>query len=87
MQVFNKMLNVKKPNETMHNGEDTLVVLATYNSPMEAEVEKSKLESEGIWCDIRNEYMATFYPTGALPAQLVVRSSDLERAKRSLRLK
>ena len=61
--------------------EETLVVVATCNSVMEAEMEKSKLESAGIWSMIRNEYMSTIYPTGAMPAELVVRSDDFERAQ------
>lgn len=64
--------------------EDTLVVLATYNSVMEAEIGKSKLESAGIWSTIRNEYMSALYPTGAMPAELVVRSDDFEKAQRLL---
>ena len=65
---------------------DTPVVVATYNSVMEAEIDKSKLESTGIWCDIRNEYMAALYPTGAMPAELIVRSSDVEKARQALQL-
>lgn len=64
--------------------EETLVVLATYNSVTEAEIDKSKLESAGIWSTIRNEYMSTFYPIGALSAELVVRGSDLSKARRLL---
>ena len=69
----------------MGNESNTMVVLATYNSEMEAEIGKTKLQSAGIWCDIRNAYMAALYPTGAMPAQLVVRSADLERAQQVLR--
>ena len=64
--------------------EETLVVVATYNSEMEAEMSKSKLESAGIWSTVRNEYMSTFYPTGAMPAELVVRSDDLKTAQQLL---
>ena len=64
--------------------EETLVVVATYNSEMEAEIDKSKLESAGVWSTIRNEYMSTFYPTGAMPAELIVRSDELEKAQRLL---
>ncbi len=64
--------------------EETLVVLAAYNSVMEAEMNKSKLERAGIWSTIRNEYMSTLYPTGAMPAELVVRSDDLEKARNLL---
>ena len=68
----------------MKSNEDTPVVLATYNSVLEAEVIKSKLDDAGIWSEIRNEYMATFYPTGAMPAELIVRSSELEKAQQVL---
>jgi len=60
--------------------DETLVVLAEYNSLMEAEITKSILDSAGIESTIRNEYMSTLYPTGAMPAQVVVRESDVERA-------
>ncbi len=81
LQFINKMLNC----ETARIMEkDTLVVLAAYNSETEAEIDKTKLESAGIWAMIRNEYMSTFYPTGALPAELVVRSSDLAKARKLL---
>lgn len=61
--------------------DETLVVLAEYNSLMEAEITKSILDSAGIESTIRNEYMSTLYPTGAMPAQVVVRESDVERAR------
>ncbi len=70
MQFINKMLNCEIA-RIMEK--DTLVVLATYNSETEAEIDKTKLE-----------YMSTFYPTGALPAELVVRSSDLAKARKLL---
>lgn len=62
----------------MHD--DTQVVLAEYNSIMEAEISKSILDSAGIWSSIRNEFMSTLYPLGTMPAQLVVREEDLEKA-------
>lgn len=71
----------------MDNETNTMAVLALYNSVMEAEIDKTKLQSAGIWCDIRNEYMAALYPTGAMPAQLVVRSSDLEKARHELKIR
>ncbi len=58
-----------------------MVVLAEYNTITEAEISKSILASADIWSTIRNEYMATLYPTGVMPAQLIVHSSDLEKAK------
>ena len=63
--------------------ENTLVVIRSYNSLTEAEIARSVLASGGIEASIRNEYMSTLYPTGALPAQLVVRSED-ETAAREL---
>ena len=35
--------------------DDTLVVLAEYNTITEAEIAKSMLDSAGIWSTIRNE--------------------------------
>lgn len=61
--------------------DETMVVLAEYNTLAEAEISKSLLDSAGIWADIRNEYMSTLYPIGTMPAQLVVYESDLEQAQ------
>ena len=62
-----------------------MVVLAEYNTLMEAEIAKSMLDSAGIESTIRNEYMSTIYPIGTMPAQLVVRKEDFERAQDLLR--
>lgn len=64
---------------------DTMIVLAEYNTIMEAEITKSILDSAGIWSTIRNEYMSTLYPLGTMPAQIVVREEDVEKAKLMLR--
>lgn len=56
-----------------------LVVIATYNSYLEAEMAKSILESGGIRAEIHNQTMATAYPM-AIPSQLLVRESDAEAA-------
>ena len=61
--------------------DDTLVVLAEYNTITEAE---SMLDSAGIWSTIRNEYMSAIYPIGTMPAQIVVREEDYEKAKAML---
>lgn len=61
--------------------DDTMVVLAEYNTITEAEISKSMLDSAGIWSTIRNEYMSAIYPIGTMPAQLVVREDDLEKAR------
>ena len=65
--------------------DDTLVVLAEYNTITEAEITKSMLDSAGIWSMIRNEYMSAIYPIGTMPAQVVVREEDFEKARTMLR--
>ena len=65
--------------------EESQIVLAEYNTLMEAEIAKSVLDSAGIESTIRNEYMSTIYPIGTMPAQLVVRKEDFERAQDLLR--
>lgn len=67
--------------------DDTLVVIREYNSITEAEIAKSILDSAGLYSMIRNEYMSAIYPTGVMPAQLVVREEDLEQAERLLTLR
>ena len=42
------------------------------------------LDSAGIWSMIRNEYMSTIYPIGTMPAQVVVREEDYEKARAML---
>ena len=64
--------------------DETMVVLAEYNSITEAEIAKSMLDSTGIWSMIRNEYMSTIYPIGTMPAQVVVREEDYEKARAML---
>lgn len=65
--------------------EESQIVMAEYNTLMEAEIAKSMLDSAGIESTIRNEYMSTIYPIGTMPAQLVVRKEDFERAQDLLR--
>ena len=65
--------------------DDTLVVLAEYNTITEAEITKSMLDRAGIWSMIRNEYMSAIYPIGTMPAQVVVREEDFEKARTMLR--
>lgn len=63
---------------------ENLIVLRVYDSVNEAEWDRSLLEGEGVWSMIRNEIMSTLYPTGVIPAQLVVRLEDKARAKEIL---
>ena len=64
--------------------DETMIVLAEYNTITEAEIAKSMLASAGIWATIRNEYMSAIYPIGTMPAQVVVREEDYEKARAML---
>lgn len=64
--------------------EENLVVIRVYDSVNEAEWDKSLLDNAGIWTMIRNEIMSALYPTGVMPAELIVRSTDKERAQEVL---
>jgi hypothetical protein len=64
--------------------EKGLIVLREYDSINDAEWEKSLLDGAGIYSMIRNELMSVLYPTGAMPAQLVVRSEDKTKAEEIL---
>lgn len=64
---------------------NTLVVLAEYNTLTEAEITKSILDSAGIMSSIRNEYMSPLL--GAMAVQVVVRAEDADRAKVLLHLR
>ncbi len=57
-----------------------MIVLREYSNPTEAEMAKTLLDNVGMWSMINNEYMSTIYPTGVMPAQLIVREEDRERA-------
>ena len=82
LYFINKMLNFKYRTKTERvMQDDTLVVLAEYNTVTEAEIAKSMLDSAGIWSTIRNEYMSAIYPIGTMPAQVVVRADELEKAR------
>ena len=86
LHFINKMLNFKYRTKTEKNmKDDSLVVLAEYNTITEAEIAKSMLDSAGIWSTIRNEYMSAIYPIGTMPAQVVVREEEFEKAKAMLR--
>ena len=62
-----------------------LIVIAEFNSYIEAEMAKSIVTSAGIYAEIRNEYMSTAYAV-AIPPQLLVPYEDAEQAKILLRL-
>jgi hypothetical protein len=64
--------------------EKGLIVLREYDSVNDAEWEKSLLDGAGIYSMIRNELMSAVYPTGVMPAQLVIRSEDKANAEEIL---
>ena len=61
--------------------EKNLVVLREYDSVNDAEWARSILEGEGLYAMIRNEMMSAIYPTGIVPAQLIVRYEDRAKAE------
>ena len=65
---------------------EELVVVAEYNSAVEAEMAKSILACAGIRAQIENEYMTTLYP-GVIRARLVVNDQDYKPARKLLRLR
>ena len=60
--------------------EKNLVVLRVYDSINEAEWDRSLLESQGVWAMINNEATSALFPTGVIPAQLIICPKDKERA-------
>ena len=64
--------------------DENLTVLRVYDSVNEAEWDRSLLQEEGIWSMISNEIMSSLYPTGVIPAQLIVRTEDKARANEIL---
>ena len=84
LHFINKMLNFKSNEKRKTMQDETMIVLAEYNTITEAEIAKSMLDSAGIWATIRNEYMSAIYPIGTMPAQVVVREEDYEKARAML---
>jgi hypothetical protein len=65
---------------------EELVVVAEYNTAIEAEMAKSILACAGIDAQIENEYMTTLYP-GVIRARLVVADEDFHQARTLLRIR
>lgn len=86
LQLFDKIPKFDRQTKN-HNLMQTqeLVVIAEFNSYLEAELAKSIVASAGIYTEIRNEYMSTAYAV-AIPPQLLVPYDDAEQAKTLLRL-
>lgn len=64
----------------MSMDEKKLIIIREYDSINDAEWDRSILEGAGIWATIQNEAMSALYPTGVMPAQLLIESSDKEKA-------
>ena len=64
--------------------DETMIVLAEYNTKTQAENAKTILHSQNNYQTIRNEYMSAIYPIGTMPAQVVVREEDYEKARAML---
>ena len=58
-----------------------LVMIASFDNVMQAEIAKSILESAGIFCTLEGEYMSTIYTPVAFPTRLMVREEDLAEAE------
>ena len=64
---------------------DELILLAEYNTAIEAEMAKNIRACAGIRAQIENEYMTTLYP-GVIRAKLMVLEPEYKQAKMLLRL-
>lgn len=62
---------------------DRLILLSTYLNPGEAYIAKGLLENEGIESFVFDEISATYTPL-LVGVRLMVRESDLDRAKKIL---
>lgn len=62
---------------------DKLVILNSYRNAIDAHLDKTKLESEGIECFLENEGMNWLY-AGVVEVNLLIFEADLERAKEIL---
>lgn len=65
---------------------EELVVIAEYNTSIEAEMAKSILSCAGIRVEIRNALMSNIYP-GVIPSQLIVSAEDAEQARILLQMR
>lgn len=63
---------------------DKLTLLVTFFNPAEAYMAKGKLESEGIESFIFDELAVSYIPLMASGIRLMVRGTDLERARKIL---
>ena len=66
---------------------ESLVTIQANNTSNEAEIAKSILDSAGIFCTLSGEYMSTIYANGIFPTKLLVRSEDVDEARRLLEVR
>lgn len=74
--------NIQNLEATIEDGGD-IVTIATYSYPLEAEIAKGKLESEGIWAFVADDYVVTMnwlYSAAVGGVKLQVKESDVQRA-------
>lgn len=70
------------------NPEEKLVTIATFNHAAEAYVHKAKLESEGIWSFVAEQFAPNWFITvGAGGVKLRIRESDAEKATKIIDLR
>lgn len=62
---------------------EKLVTLNSYRNVIDAHIDKTKLESEGIECFLENEDMGWLY-AGVISVNLKIYESDMEEAKEIL---
>lgn len=58
-----------------------MVVLEVYESPVQAEIAKSMLDSAGIYAVLHGDHMASIYSGIAFPVRLMVRDCDYDDAR------
>lgn len=71
----------------MENKESNWVEIATFTYPSEVQVLRSLLESEGIECFLKNEFMSDIFPgiSDIGNIELQVQQQDEERALEIMR--
>lgn len=63
--------------------DDKLVTINSYRNVIDAHIDKTKLESEGIECFLENEDMNWLY-AGVVEVNLLVSETDFDKAREIL---
>jgi hypothetical protein len=64
---------------------DDLVTVYTVSNPMQAEIIKNALETEGLRCFIEGELQAAESGLGGIPIKIQVPANEAERAARFIK--